>query len=88
MNVDFCILEQGCSYGCLCISSRELGRQAVEEKQRQQELYEKGYALRQQYSTQGKIIKENNKVIYCAVFCFFVCVMLNFKYIFSLKIKK
>lgn len=69
MNIDFYVGARLC-YGCLCISFRELGRQAVEEKQRQQELYEKGYALRQQYSTQGKVIKENNKVIYFALFYF------------------
>lgn len=39
----------------------ELGRQAMVEKQKQQELYEKGYSLWQQYSSQGKIIKEHNK---------------------------
>ncbi|CAL1281620.1 unnamed protein product [Larinioides sclopetarius] len=40
----------------------ELGRQAREEQQKQQELYEIGYGLWQQYSAQGKQIKENNKV--------------------------
>ncbi|GFT13350.1 glucosidase 2 subunit beta [Nephila pilipes] len=40
----------------------ELGKQAREEKQKQQELYEIGYGLWQQYSTQGKQLKENNKV--------------------------
>lgn len=42
----------------------ELGRQAFEEKQKQQELFEKGFSLYQQFSAQGKLIKEQNKVIY------------------------
>ncbi|GFU38747.1 glucosidase 2 subunit beta [Trichonephila clavipes] len=41
---------------------RELGKQAREEQQKQQELYEIGYGLWQQYSTQGKQLKESNKV--------------------------
>ncbi|XP_054706634.1 glucosidase 2 subunit beta-like [Uloborus diversus] len=40
----------------------ELGRQAREEEQKLQELYEQGFALRQQYAVQGKQIEENNKV--------------------------
>ncbi|GIX89406.1 glucosidase 2 subunit beta [Caerostris extrusa] len=40
----------------------ELGKQAREEQQKQLELYEVGYGLWQQYSTQGKQMKENNKV--------------------------
>ncbi|KFM73482.1 Glucosidase 2 subunit beta, partial [Stegodyphus mimosarum] len=40
----------------------ELGRQAREEQQKQQELYEKGFALWQQYAAEGKQIKENYKV--------------------------
>lgn len=55
-------------YTIFYLSSRELGKQAVEEKQRQRELHEKGYALRQQYAAQGKIIKENNKVVYLAFY--------------------
>ncbi|GFR12149.1 glucosidase 2 subunit beta [Trichonephila clavata] len=40
----------------------ELGKQAREEKQKQLELYEVGYGLWKQYSTQGKQLKENNKI--------------------------
>lgn len=40
----------------------ELGRQAKEEEQKLKELYARGYALWQQYSVQGKQIKENNKL--------------------------
>lgn len=39
----------------------ELGKQAKEAAQKQQELFEKGYTLWQQYTVQGKQIKENNK---------------------------
>ncbi|KAG8177830.1 hypothetical protein JTE90_002664 [Oedothorax gibbosus] len=45
-----------CTNVCL-----ELGRQAREELQKQQELFETGYGLWQQYSVQGKQIKEKNK---------------------------
>ncbi|XP_015921428.2 glucosidase 2 subunit beta [Parasteatoda tepidariorum] len=43
----------------ICI---ELGRQAKEEQLKQRELFEQGFALWQQYSAQGKQLKENNKL--------------------------